>query len=273
MNEGSLNQKRSLKNCLAFALNEVETPVGFSVNLSILGLILLSGIIFVAETYSIPADVNRWLHRIDQAILYIFALEYALRFWCAENKIEFIFNFFSLIDLLSIFPLLVGFIDVLYLRILRWFRLLRVLRLVEFKTSIFNIKPEDSIILIRIFLSLFSLVFIYSGTIYQIENKANPDVFDNFFDALYFSIVTMTTVGFGDIIPLSTGGKIVTILMILSGILLIPWQIGLLTQQLLRMTSKTEKVCSSCGLYLHERDANFCKICGTELPISNTQSS
>ena len=130
---------------------------------------------------------------------------------------------------------------------------------------LFKIKAADGIILTRISLILFSIVFCYSGLIYQLEHQANPQVFRNFFDALYFSIVTMTTVGFGDVIPLSSNGRILTIIMIVTGIVLIPWQISDLIKQLLKAASPVTKICSVCGLSLHDSDANFCKICGSKL--------
>ena len=175
------------------------------------------------------------------------------------------FSVFFFIDLLSILPLFVGFIDIRFIRILRWFRVLRLLRLIKFETSLFKIKSEDGIILVRIFLIIFSLVFIYSGAIYQVEHYSNPEVFKTFFDALYFSVVTMTTVGFGDVIPLSEAGKILTVIMIFSGILLIPWQLSILTQKSLQNTQQGNQFCSHCGLKFHDRDANYCKICGTKL--------
>lgn len=255
----------NIKNKLADYLDDFKSPIGIVINFSILGLILASSVIFVFETFSLSNSVLNLLKQIDTIILGLFTIEYIIRFWCAESKKSFVFSFFSFIDLLSILPLFIGFIDIRYIRILRWFRVLRLLRLVDFETSIFKIKTEDGIVLVRIFLILFSLIFIYSGAIYQVEHDSNPDVFANFFDALYFSVVTMTTVGFGDVIPLSEGGRIVTVIMIFSGIILIPWQLSILTQKFLQHTQQGKQVCPYCGLRFHDCDANFCKICGSKL--------
>ena len=78
----------------------------------------------------------------------------------------------------------------------------------------------------------------------------------------------MTTVGFGDIIPLSESGRLLTVMMILTGIILIPWQIGDLVKQLLKASSTTALFCNGCGLFTHDADANFCKICGLKLSVS-----
>lgn len=261
----------SLREKIAFYLEDITTPIGITLNLTLLGLIVISLGIFIAQTYSLPNAVEIWLNNLDVAILIFFTIEYLIRFWCANGKIEFVFSIYSLIDLVSIIPLLLGFMDVRFLRIFRWFRLLRIIRFLEFKTSILRIETEDGIIFFRILLTLFSIVFVYSGFIYQIEHQVNPDVFGDFFDAIYFSVVTMTTVGFGDVVPLSEGGRFLTLLMILTGILLIPWQLGELVKQLIKTSNQTEKTCSGCGLLVHDADANFCKICGTKLEKSSIQ--
>lgn len=258
----------TIKAKISHYIDDFDSPIGIIINFMILGLILLSSAIFVLETYPLSDSILSLLNHLDALILGLFTLEYLVRFWCAKSKSEFVFSFFSFIDLLSILPLFIGFIDIRYIRILRWFRVLRLLRLIDFETSIFKIKTEDGIILVRIFLILFSLIFIYSGAIYQVEHYSNPAVFQTFFDALYFSVVTMTTVGFGDVIPLSEAGKIVTVIMIFSGIILIPWQVSILTQKFLQNTQQRNQVCSHCGLKFHDRDANFCKICGTKLESS-----
>jgi voltage-gated potassium channel len=256
-----------LREKVAFYLEDVETPIGIVINLTILGLIVLSLVIFVAGTYPISASVNSWLRTIDLTILVIFTIEYLIRLWCSNSKIKFVFSLFSLIDLLAIVPLLFGIVDVRFLRIFRWFRLLRIVRFIDLRTSFFKVKTEDGIILTRILLTLFSIIFVYSGLIYQVEHPINPQAFKTFLDALYFSIVTMTTVGFGDVTPISEGGRLLTVLMILTGILLIPWQLGELVKQLIKTSTSNQmqKNCSGCGLLLHDSDANFCKICGSNL--------
>jgi voltage-gated potassium channel len=75
----------------------------------------------------------------------------------------------------------------------------------------------------------------------------------------------MTTVGFGDVTPISEAGRLLTVLMILTGIAVIPWQLGDLIKQLLKTSNQVETPCSVCGLPFHDQDAQFCKICGTKL--------
>jgi voltage-gated potassium channel len=94
-----------------------------------------------------------------------------------------------------------------------------------------------------------------------VEHDTNPAI-KNFGDAFYFSVVSLTTVGFGDIIPASEGGRWVTVLMIFSGIILIPWQVGQIVKEWIRLSAKKEVVCPRCGLKYHDKDASHCKACG-----------
>lgn len=142
---------------------------------------------------------------------------------------------------------------------------MRLIRFLEFKIAIFKITSEDGIIFARILFTLFTIIFVYSGLIYQVEHPVNPQVFETFLDAVYFSVVTMTTVGFGDVTPSSEVGRLLTVLMILTGIALIPWQLGDLIKQVVKTSNQVEAACQGCGLSIHDADAQYCKICGTKL--------
>ncbi len=246
-------------------LDDFDSGTGRLLNLLLCGLIFISSGIFVAQTYPLPAVWAQWLDYLDTGILILFAVEYCCRCVGAAEPRKFIFSFFSYLDLLAITPLFFGFLDIRFVRLFRWFRLLRLIRFFRLEISIFKIKAEDSIILSRILLTLFTIIFVYSGLIYQVEHDINPGVFGNFLDALYFAVVTMTTVGFGDKTPISGVGKVVTLSMILTGIAVIPWQLGDLVRQFLKSANQQEIDCAKCGLAFHDQDAQFCKRCGTAL--------
>ena len=250
---------------IAFYTEDVETAIGLTINLVILCLIVLSLGIFVIATYPISDRFRKSLQLIDTTILVLFTIEYLLRFWSAENRKRFFWSPFSLIDLAAILPLLLGFVDIRFFRIFRWFRILRIIRFWKLETIIFGIKAESSIIFIRIFLTLFSLIFVYAGLIYQVEHSVNGEGLKNFFDAFYFVVVTMTTVGYGDVTPLSEAGRAMTLLMILTGVLFIPWQFSELVGQVAKRVNVIEKQCSQCNLSRHDPDALYCKQCGNKL--------
>ncbi|MBD2743116.1 ion transporter [Coleofasciculus sp. FACHB-1120] len=254
-----------LRQKIAFYLEDIETPTGKIFNFVITGMILLSSAIFVIETYPLPDYVRINLNTIDFSILLLFAWEYLLRLWCADNKIKYLISIYSIIDLVAILPFLLGVVDISFIRVFRWFRILRFLRFIEGKRLFGLTINEDGEISARILFTLFAIIFVYSGLIYQVEHPVNPKVFATFLDAVYFSIVTMTTVGFGDVTPISQGGRFMTVLMILTGIALIPWQLGDLIKRLVKTANQVETLCPTCSLSSHDTDARFCKICGTKL--------
>lgn len=255
----------SIRQKVSFYLEDIETPIGKAINFVIVGLVLLSAAIFVAQTYAIAPELRVRLNQIDSAILYIFAIEYLLRFWCAERKLRYVFSLYSLLDLLAIVPFFLSSIDIRFIRLFRWFRILRLLRFIEGRTIFGYVSSEDTVAVARILFTLFSIVFVYAGLIYQVEHPSNSARFQTFLDAVYFSIATMTTVGFGDVTPSSQVGRFLTVMMILTGIALIPWQLGDLIKRLVKTSIQVESLCSNCGLSLHDEDARFCKVCGDEL--------
>lgn len=250
---------------LGFYLDDIETPLGKTINLTITALVVLSSAIFVLETYPLPDLVRSQLAWVETAILWIFAVEYGLRLWCAENRREHFFSLYSIIDLLAIAPFFIGSFNVQFLRVFRWFRILRLIRFLEGRTIFGYVSREDSAIFARILMTLFIIIFVFSGLIYQAEHPKNADVFRTFLDAVYFSVATMTTVGYGDVTPATETGRLLTILMILTGIALIPWQVGNLIRRLVKTSNKVESICPGCNEAYHDADAKFCRICGTPL--------
>ncbi len=259
----------SLSEKIAFYLEDIETSIGRGINLFITGLVLTSSAIFVVETYQISPDLRNRLDILETGILLIFVVEYLLRFWVAQSKIKYFFGLYSIVDLVAILPFLLGAANVGFLRIFRWFRILRLIRFIGGKTIFGYVSSEDSAIFTRILFTLFSIVFVYSGLIYQVEHSVNPK-FGTFLDAVYFSVSTITTAGLGDLTPISQIGRFLTVLMMVTGIVLIPWQLGDLVKRLVKTAAQTEIACSNCGLSSHDADAQFCKVCGTSIPVTST---
>ncbi|BAU43837.1 ion transporter [Leptolyngbya sp. O-77] len=258
----------SFRKRIAFYLEDIDTPTGKALNLLITGLVLLSVAIFVAQTYPLSEEWRTVLGALDLALLLLFSLEYLLRLWCAEDRLKFVFSLFGLIDLMAILPFFLGAVDIRFIRIFRWFRILRLARFFEGRTVFGYVTTEDSAIFARILFTLFSIVFVYSGLIYQVEHPVNSEQFNTFFDAIYFSISTISTAGLGDVVPITDGGRSLTILMLLTGILFIPWQLGDLIKQLVKTGTRVAVQCLNCDLSVHDQDALFCKNCGTRLPAT-----
>ena len=259
------NKQLSLRKQIAFYFKDTETKLGLWLDIAILGLILLSSFIFVAQTYPIGKQLKTSLEAIDFIILIAFTIEYILRVSSAEKPKEYLFSFFGIIDLVAILPLFIGWTDIGFIRVFRWFRILRIIRFWNIEKRILGFKTEDSIVFARIFLTLFTLIFVYAGLIYQVEHQINSDRLVNFFDAFYFVVVTMTTVGYGDVTPLSEAGRVMTVLMIFTGVLFIPWQLSELIAQVVKTSTLVKQECTNCNLTRHDPDALFCKQCGTKL--------
>ena len=162
----------------------------------------------------------------------IFFLEYLFRLYLAEEKLRFVFSFYGFIDLVAILPsiLLFHFFDFRFIRLLRFLRVFRILKLARYsralnrvKGSFYNIREELTIFLI---LSIV-LIYISASGIYYFEHEAQPEIFKSIPHSLWWSVATLTTVGYGDIYPVTVGGKIFTFFMLIIGIGIISVPSGL----------------------------------------------
>lgn len=263
---------QNFRETLQFYLIDCKTPLGKIIDIFIILLNLFICAILVIETYSVSESTRQLLWDFEVIIVVFFIIEYAARLYAAKNRLKQLVDIYSIIDLVAILPTLsvlvlplfsitlnIGFLKLI--RSLRAFRIFRFLRFAADPEFFFGNITMHFLKVIRLFLTILMIFFISSGLFFQVESDLNPNV-NNFGDAFYFTVVALTTVGFGDIIPLSEGGKWVTVLMILSGIILIPWQISQIVKEWVRMGTKKETICPGCGLRYHDEDASHCKSCG-----------
>lgn len=231
----------------------------------------LAIVLFVIDTHEIGDAAHRILVIGEFILVSFFIIEYLARMWVAERKIKHFFSIYSIIDLLSIIPILANFGNLAFFRIFRILRLFRMLRVLRFqrifkeRDTMFGQLSDTQLIVIRIVLTVFTIMFVSSGMIWAIESRINPG-YGTIWNAMYFAVVTLSTVGYGDVTPLSPWGKVVTIAMILSGIAIIPWQLGKLVKVLFQSATKTTWKCPKCSLQEHDKDAIYCKACGTKMP-------
>lgn len=151
-----------------------------------------------------------------------------------------------------------------FVRILRLTRVLRISRVLSGrKSGLLARLPDAQLRLLRILFSLFSIVWLFSGLIYNAERVAQP-AFSTFAHSLYFCVGVMA-VGYADAAPVTPLGKLVTATMIVTGVVAIPWQVASLLKSVVVAQSKRETVCGRCGLRFHDPDAVYCKMCGTPI--------
>lgn len=256
--------EETLRQRVRAELEEAKTGLGLGVNIAIAALILISAGLFVAETYPLAPATRTALRLLDWLILVLFVIEYGVRLWAAERPLRYAISPYALVDLVGIVPVLAGVFDMRSLRLIRWLRILKLARFLEEERWL----GREGLIIARIVFTLFSIIFIYSGAIYQVEHPIAPEIFSSFLDAMYFAVVTMTTVGYGDVTPVSEAGRTLTVMMILTGIALIPSQVGRLIQNINRIQTVSTIRCQDCDLSSHETDAVYCRRCGAKLPVS-----
>ena len=214
-----------------------DTKAGIIFDYTIQILIVISLINFSWETVPNLSDKTYDILKIIQVItVIIFTIEYILRIIVADSKLKYIFSFFGIIDLLAILPFYISSgIDLRSLRAFRFLRLFRILKMVRYSKAIqrfhmaFIIAKEE---LVLFFSVTVMLIFLSGVGIYYFENDAQPDVFTSVFQSLWWAIATLTTVGYGDIYPITTGGKIFTTLILFIGLGIVAVPAGLIASSL-----------------------------------------
>jgi voltage-gated potassium channel len=200
-------------------------------------LIFFSVICFSLETLpDLDAQAVQFLQYAETFIVLVFTLEYLYRVTYAQNKLRFIFSFYGLIDLFAILPFYLAFaVDLRSLRLIRLLRLFRILKLVRYNKAIkrfskaLYLAKEELVIF-----SISSLVVLYLAAvgIYHFEHQAQPDVYRSLFDCLWWAVATLTTVGYGDIFPITLGGKLFTFVILMVGLGLVAVPAGIIASAL-----------------------------------------
>lgn len=209
-------------------------------------LILVSLISFSVETLpslsSQSREITRW---IEIVCVSIFSLEYVLRVYVSKNLFAYVLSFYGLIDLLAILPFYLAMgIDLRSLRIFRVFRLFRSFKLLRYNKALSRFHQAAMIVKEEIVLFLMvSAIFLFlSATgIFFFEYKAQPGQFSSIFHSLWWATVTLTTVGYGDMVPITMGGKLFTFFVLLIGVGIVTVPAGLISSALSKVRRIEEK--------------------------------
>ncbi len=186
-------------------------------------LIVLSVGAFTVETLpGLDESTIRLLVGMESVLVYIFLAEYALRVWVSDSWGKYTLSFYGIVDLLSILPyfLMLGF-DLRALRSLRFFRLFRLLKLARYNTAIkrlqiaFQMVKEELVLFLTMSIMV---IYLSSVLIYYFENEAQPEAFASVFHAMWWAVATLTTVGYGDVYPITVAGKVCTFFILLVGL-------------------------------------------------------
>jgi voltage-gated potassium channel len=275
-----MKENESLKRRIYEIVFEAETREGRIFDLVLLAAIILSVFLVIIET--IP-EVRELYH--DQIVIIewifsvLFMIEYLLRIYSVNNRKKYIFSFFGIIDFLAILPAIillfnVGAHSLLLLRALRLMRIFRILKLTRYmsqgKIIVRALKASKEKILVFVFF-IFLSVIMFGSLIYLIEGGINPE-FDSIPRSIYWSVVTITTVGYGDISPITPAGQFLASLIMISGYAVLAVPTGIITGEFISASKVNNNLfqyntntCPNCLLEGHELDAKFCRNCGGKL--------
>jgi voltage-gated potassium channel len=226
---------------------------------ALLGFDLVTIVFVVLTSFVRP---NAWILWIDMIFGAVILLDFAARWWIAPRRVRFLFEFSTVADVAAMISFLAPlFVEGFgFLRILRTVRLLRTYEvLVRLRQDFSYFRLHESVITATLNLGVF--LFVMTGLIYALQHDVNPDI-GNYADALYFTVTTLTTTGFGDVILTGTAGRMLSVAVMIFGVTLF-----LRLAQVLFRPRKVRQECSTCGLLLHDADAVHCKHCGEIIRI------
>ena len=226
-----------MKKQLWYILEDNTTKKGRYFDYFIQSLIFLSLVSFSLDTLpNLYEEFRHFLDGFEVFSIIIFSVEYLLRVYASKKPYKYIFSFYGLIDIIAILPFYLNtFLDLRFLRAFRVFRVFRALKLMRYNKALnrfnlaFKIVKEE---IILFFMVTLVLIFITSAGIYFFENEAQPEVFKSVFHSAWWSIVTLTTVGYGDVYPITIGGKIFTFFVLMIGVGLVTIPAGLVATAL-----------------------------------------
>ena len=213
--------KKQLRNLI----EDNTSPSGKIFDYFIQILIFLS--LFAVSLETLPDKgfiLDKILEFFEIFCLSVFSIEYLLRIFVAKNRFQYIFSFYGIVDFLAVAPFFFPtkeIIDLRFLRAFRIFRLFRALKLIRYSKAINRLTTAIDIVkeeLVLFFVIILILIFMVSAGIYFFENEAQPDIFKSIFHSMWWSIVTLTTVGYGDAYPITMGGKVFTFFVLIIGV-------------------------------------------------------
>ena len=255
---------------------EADTPAGKLFDICLLGAILLSVVVVALESVvAIDAQYHYYLNIAEWIITILFTIEYILRIICVAKPLNYIFSFYGVIDLLSTLPkylslFFIGTQNLLALKALRLLRVFRILKLTpyikESNTLLIALKKSRRKIAVFIF-SVFVLCIIFGTLMYLIEDEKSG--FTSIPRSIYWCIVTLTTVGYGDIAPQSPLGQLLASFIMIMGYGIIAVPTGIVTAEMTKQKpiDTNTQACPHCMTATHKEEAIYCHHCSK--PLNN----
>ncbi len=270
--EGPTAAEEGWKRRLFIIIFESDTPAGKAFDVALLIAIFLSVIVVMLESvHSIAAAHGSLLRVLEWTFTILFAVEYVVRLLCVRRPAAYAWSFYGVVDLIAVVPsfisLFTGANYVMVVRVLRLLRVFRVLKLAHFleetDTLMRALRSSQRKIFVFVF-TVVTLVTIMGTAMYLIEGEANG--FDSIPHGVYWAIVTLTTVGYGDIAPHTTLGRFLASIIMIMGYGIIAVPTGIFSMELRQAAKDREaRFCPKCSTSESDRAANFCRRCGVSL--------
>ena len=253
---------------------EADTPAGKAFDVSLIFVIVVSVLAVMLDSVTYIGNAyGTWLLRLEWVVTALFTIEYLLRLVCVAEPARYARSFFGLVDLIAILPTYLSLIfpgaqSLMVIRTLRLLRIFRVFKLVVYlgEANILAIALRSSFPKVVVFIITVLLVVLNMGAVmYLIEGEAHG--FTSIPRAIYWAIVTMTTVGYGDISPQTVIGQALAAALMIMGYGIIAVPTGIVSAELIQAARRpvTTRVCPVCVSEGHERNARYCKDCGANL--------
>ncbi len=257
-----------------------ETPAGKWFDIALIVVILASVMVILLDSIaSYHAAYGLLFLQIEWVFTILFTIEYAIRVWCVPNRKAYVTSVYGVVDLLALLPTYLSLLlpqaapllIIRLLRILRIFRVLRLLSLLKEANDLAGALQRSTRKIFVFFSLMIILATIFGCLIYVIEGPEHG--FDNIPHSIYWAIVTITTVGYGDVVPQTPLGKMLSSIGMLIGYAVIAVPTGIVTAELTaaqylrdRDNIRLSRNCTTCARVEHEPTAHYCRQCGAHLP-------
>ena len=272
------HQSQSLRDRVWRIIFLSDTRSGKAFDVALLWLIGVSVLVVMLESVEALDSRHHDLFRLTEWIFTIlFTIEYAVRIWVVRKKRTYIFSFFGIVDLLSIIPTYLTLLNfgvhyLVVVRILRLLRIFRVLKMARYlgEANLLINALRSSLPKVTVFLfCVFAVTAILGTLMYLVEGiLGKNEGFSNVPQSVYWAIVTISTVGYGDVTPITVVGKMIATVIMLTGFGIIAVPTGIVIGELnmsMRKIQPDNRVCGECGHRGHDPKAGFCKMCGNGL--------
>lgn len=275
--EAAATNRSTLKQRLWEIVFEAETPAGKAFDVALLWAISLSVLAVMLETVApIRARFGRELLIMEWFFTILFTLEYLLRLWLSRKPLSYATSAFGVIDLLSCLPTYIGiaygsghgFAVVRVLRLLRMFRVLKMVHHLRGARIILRGLRQARPKITVFFAAVLLLCTVAGALLYLIEGREPGTQFTSIPMSIYYAIVSVTTVGYGDIYVTTDLGRFITAIMILTGYAVIAVPTGIVAADMSRAEAAEDDstaACPGCGAHGHLPDANYCRFCSASL--------